>query len=133
MNLRRVHGKFILFYPYSFPENQRFRGSAGYVVDLDAPLEAEWCAGQEYKLEPAPDAKAATPIEHPIAARMIREHQAANPGQQAPVAPTPPDPPAQTEAPAATSASTASTTTNEDDDLRVPRPQRPAKPAAKAS
>ena len=32
------------------------RGREGYVVDLDAPFEEEWCKGQEFKLEPAPDA-----------------------------------------------------------------------------
>ena len=37
----------------------RYRGGAGYVVDLSAPMEAEWCAGQLHKLEDAP--KGATP------------------------------------------------------------------------
>jgi hypothetical protein len=49
------------------------RLAPGGIVDLDAPLEREWCKGQEYKLEPAPANSKATPIEHPAALRAIRK------------------------------------------------------------
>lgn len=76
-NFHKVRGNgCILVFPYTFPEHDRFRGSKGYVVDLDAPCEATWCKGQEHKLEPAPEAKAANPINHPLAVRAITAEKA---------------------------------------------------------
>ena len=61
----------VLNWPPSIEQQYPARGRIGYVVDLDAPLEREWCKGQEYKLAPAPDATAANPINNPVAARAI--------------------------------------------------------------
>lgn len=72
MNLQRVRKNCILMFPYGFPEAARYRGGAGYIVDLDAPREDVWCAGQLWKLEAAPDAKEASKLEHPQAVREIR-------------------------------------------------------------
>lgn len=85
MNLMKVRAnRCILVFPYDFPEHARIRGTRGYVVDLDAPCEAEWCKGQEHKLEPAPEATEATKIVHPQALALIRKEvarRAANPEQ----------------------------------------------------
>lgn len=53
-----------LFWPASLvgAANRDVRGGGGYVVDWTLPYEREWCAGQEYKLEPAPDDAQPTPI-----------------------------------------------------------------------
>lgn len=64
----------VLNWPLSIEQNHPPRGRKGYVVDLDAPLEREWCAGQEYKITPAPEATAANPITHPMAVRQIAAH-----------------------------------------------------------
>ena len=83
MNLKRVKVGRALHWPESFgPAEQRVRGLTGYVVDVDAPMEKDWLLGQEHKLEPAPDAKAAAAIEH---ARAVRELAAV----MQPVAPPP--------------------------------------------
>lgn len=72
MNLYRVKGnRTKLLWPPSLPSASQVRGEEGYVVDLDAPLEREWCAGQMHQLEPAPDAKAPTPITMPAALNAI--------------------------------------------------------------
>jgi hypothetical protein len=76
MNLQRVRKNMILVFPYGFPEVDRFRGKAGYIVDLDAPCEATWCKDQEFKFEPALDADKASPIVHPIAVRAVMAERA---------------------------------------------------------
>lgn len=63
-----------LYFPETFRDG-RYRGREGYVVDLDAPCEREWCRDQMHKLEPAPDAKAADEIKHPVALKRIREER----------------------------------------------------------
>lgn len=51
VDIRIVQTGYALLWPADvFPKARRHRGGAGYVVDLDAPLEREWCAGQERKL-----------------------------------------------------------------------------------
>jgi hypothetical protein len=73
MDLYRVKGNGCqLYFPETFSQDFRYRGSQGFVVDLDAPLEREWCAGQMHKLEPAPDATEAAPVTHPVAIRLIK-------------------------------------------------------------
>jgi hypothetical protein len=65
MKLMQVKGRWTLNWPVGVadPMDPR-RGPRGYVVDMDAPLERQWCAGQEYKLEPAPHGAKASPITH---------------------------------------------------------------------
>jgi len=65
----------ILYFPDSFPQQQRYRGSEGFVVNLNAPLEREWCAGQLHKLEAAPKGAQAAPVDDPIAIRLIKAEQ----------------------------------------------------------
>lgn len=73
MDLHKVQGNGCqLYFPAEFPQDTRYRGREGYIVDLDAPMEREWCAGQMHKLVPAPQAKEADPITHPIALRLIK-------------------------------------------------------------
>jgi hypothetical protein len=64
-----------LHWPENFTSaDDLYRGGEGYVVDLDAPHEAEWCAGMLHVLEPAPkDVTAATPIKNARALRMVNE------------------------------------------------------------
>lgn len=66
----------ILYFPDTFPQQQRYRGGEGYVVDLDAPLEREWCAGQMHKLEPAAKGAKAASIEDPVALRLQKNEVA---------------------------------------------------------
>ncbi len=55
MNLMQVLPDRALHWPEDLSgPAQRYRGGEGYVVDLDAPFEAEWCAGQLHKLTAAP-------------------------------------------------------------------------------
>lgn len=55
MNLKRVKKGEHLHWPPTIAEgDKRYRGGEGYVLDMDAPLEKQWCAGQLYKLEDAP-------------------------------------------------------------------------------
>lgn len=71
-NLHRVRGNgCVLHFPLSFDHPELVRGGQGYVVDLDAPLEAEWCKGQEYKLEPAPADAKPNAIIHPVARKLL--------------------------------------------------------------
>lgn len=79
MDLHKVRKNCILTFPYGFREQTRVRGMQGYVVDLDAPCEAEWCKDQEWKLAPAPEAKEAAKIVHPQALAMIRKELAKPP------------------------------------------------------
>lgn len=94
MNLQVViHGK-TLFWPdrYGWQEKQRVRGTAGYVVDLDAPMELGtygegnkavdgFCVGQEYKLRPAPEGAVVGEISNPLVLRELREFKRAQTGQ----------------------------------------------------
>jgi len=74
MDLQRVKGNGCqLYYPITFPEQTRYRGAEGYVVDLDAPGEREFCKGQEWKLEPAPDGSTPDAIRHPTAMKLGAE------------------------------------------------------------
>jgi hypothetical protein len=74
MNLMQVKGRWTLNWPVGIadPMDPR-RGPRGYVVDMDAPLERQWCAGQEYKLEPAPKGAKPSPIEHARALAALRD------------------------------------------------------------
>jgi len=63
-----------LHWPEGFyPEGESLRGLAGYVVDLDAPHEQEWCGGLLHVLEPAPIGAVASPLNLPRAKRMVTE------------------------------------------------------------
>jgi len=66
----------ILYFPDSFPQQQRYRGSEGFVVDLDEPLERDWCDGQMHKLEPAAKGAKAAPLEDPVAIRLQKAEAA---------------------------------------------------------
>lgn len=76
MNLMQVLPDRALHWPEELSgPAQRYRGGEGYVVDLDAPFESAWCAGQIHKLAPA---KAdATPSEITLRAALgaIAEHE----------------------------------------------------------
>lgn len=92
-NLMRVRGNgCVLYFPQSFQHPELLRGGRGLVVDMDAPFEREWCAGQEYKLEPAPADAVASPIRHPVARRLLAEWEAAHPEAVKPPAPPKPAP-----------------------------------------
>lgn len=65
------------------------RGSEGYIVDLDAPLESMFCGTQMRKLEPIKDG-APSPITNPLALRMIADAKAKIEAAKAPTpAPVP--------------------------------------------
>lgn len=51
----------------------RVRGEAGYVVDLSCGIESVWCEGQVSRLEPAPDATEASPIESAAAEQDMKD------------------------------------------------------------
>lgn len=58
MRVRETEGSGkTLFWPANLAgrASAEYRGRAGYVVDWTLPWERDWCKGQEYKLEPAPD------------------------------------------------------------------------------
>lgn len=81
MKLMQVKGRWILNWPpsilgtYEVPK----RGTAGYVVDMDAPLEASlFCKGQEYKLGAAPKGATASAVTHARAKQMLAEHAKKN-------------------------------------------------------
>lgn len=83
--LYRVKEGHNLTWPSGWPlgDKGRIRGRAGYVVDISAPFETDWCDGQQHKLEPAEPGDKATPHEHPRAVRMLRdlaEQDAPKPG-----------------------------------------------------
>lgn len=85
MNLHTVKAGKFLHWPAQFElNNSRFRGAAGYVVDLDAPLEREWCAGQTHKLEPSAKGLKATTITHGPALKALQAHLSPNKKPPAP-------------------------------------------------
>jgi hypothetical protein len=66
--------------------DNRYRGGTGYVVDMDAPREVAWCAGQAYKLRPAPDGAVASKIDFAPALRALKaEKEKPQAAAQAPV------------------------------------------------
>ncbi len=75
-DLRRVREGFYLQWPSNVAgaasATGRARGPAGYVVDLNAPLEREWCAGQMHKLEKAPRGSKVNSIDSCPSARRMR-------------------------------------------------------------
>ena len=80
MNLFVVIAQRSLLWPEDFPEDTRFRGGEGYVVDMDAPYEREWCITQEAKMRPAtPEEieKGMRPsmIDSPVALRAINAYK----------------------------------------------------------
>lgn len=83
MRLMKVREDRHLYYPNSFPRDEQYRGGPGYVVDLDAPLEASWCEGQEYKLVPADAGSKPSAIKCNHALRLLKEHAAKTSGAPA--------------------------------------------------
>lgn len=81
-DLRIVRPSKTLFWPdkYGWSEKDRVRGTPGYIVDLDAPLERDWCEGQLYKLAAAPAGSVPSEIKSPKAARDLREFEKAASG-----------------------------------------------------
>lgn len=79
----------VLYFPQTFQHPELLRGGRGYVVDLDAPCEREWCKGQEYKLEPAPAGAKPTPIVHRVAKDLILAAIAKDPSPAAIAKPEP--------------------------------------------
>lgn len=67
VNIKRVIAPFSLLWPTGLDAASKFRGAVGYVVDMDAPLEAVWCAGQEHKLEDAPPDAVADEVHNRVA------------------------------------------------------------------
>ena len=76
MDLRQVKPSEHLLWPQSVAgQDTSYRGGAGYVVDLSAPLEREWCVGQMHKLAPAGDGvTAASAITNGNALRLVKSH-----------------------------------------------------------
>lgn len=74
MNLMRVKGGHgcLLTWPIALEAGERVRGLPGYVVDMDMPLEKEWCAGQMHKLEPAPEGSVPTEIVNRSAQKAMK-------------------------------------------------------------
>lgn len=74
VDLRRVKKGKVLHWPPGFaPDDARIRLREGEVMDYDQPFEADWCEGQEYKLEPAgKDDPKPAPITLPQAVRKLR-------------------------------------------------------------
>lgn len=92
MKLMQVKGEWILNWPplvlgsYEVPK----RGTRGYVVDFDAPLEASlFCKGQEYKLEPAPKGAKPDELANSKARMMVAEWARKNAPKGEPVAAKP--------------------------------------------
>lgn len=86
MKLMQVKGRWTLNWPVGVadPMDPR-RGARGYVVDMDVPLERQWCSGQEYKLEPAPHGAKPSPIVHARALAALRDWERKNaPTKEAP-------------------------------------------------
>jgi hypothetical protein len=94
VNLKVVIPGKTLFWPdrYGWQEKQRVRGVAGYVVDLDAPMELGhygegnkavdgFCVGQEYKLADAPPGSKVGDIVNPLVLRDLRELARAKAGE----------------------------------------------------
>lgn len=83
MELKRVKKGEHLHWPTTVADGEkRYRGGEGYVVDMDAALEREWCAGQLYKLEDAPNSALPSEIALPnaLGARKLAEAKHAKPG-----------------------------------------------------
>ena len=78
MDLRQVKQHEHLLWPQSVAgQDAIYRGGSGYVVDMSAPLEREWCAEQMHKLAPAGDGvTAASAITNGNALRLIKDHAA---------------------------------------------------------
>ena len=75
--MRVISGGFYLHWPEHMPGENRLRGTGGYVVDLDAPLESEWCGMQMHKLEEAPEGSVPDPITHVPALAALDRWRAA--------------------------------------------------------
>lgn len=69
--LMQVREHCILVWPNSFESDSPYRGGEGYVVDLDAPCESDWCGWQAEKLEPARKGAEADEIKHQRARMKI--------------------------------------------------------------
>ncbi len=83
MNLKRVKKGAHLHWPTTIADGtKRYRGGEGYVLDMDAALEREWCAGQLYKLEDAPAGSVPSEITlaNALGARKLAESKKAKPG-----------------------------------------------------
>lgn len=79
---KRVRSGGHVYWPETFGR-KTYRGGEGYVIDSAIELEREWCKGQEFRLEDAPDATAATPFDHPRALHAIAAlEQAKNPAPE---------------------------------------------------
>lgn len=82
----RVKARKTLFWPASLVgrANTDARGVHGYIVDWSLPHERDWCAGQEYKLEPAEDSAIPDPVEMKQAVRFLRSLKPAEPPKTMP-------------------------------------------------
>jgi hypothetical protein len=96
MNLQQVKPGFVLTLPHAMwaQSDTNVRAKAGEIVDIDVPGEAELIAGQQYKLQPAPDGSAPTlsAVKIPRIALFLRDAAAKAPAaapatQLAPAAP----------------------------------------------
>lgn len=77
MDFWKVRGNgCVLYFPRTLPQSDLLRGGKGYVVNMNAPCEREWCAGQEWKLEPAPEATEADRITNRAALAEIAKAKA---------------------------------------------------------
>lgn len=126
MNLQQVKSPFVLTLPMAmWPQSDtNVRAKPGDVIDIDVPGEAELIAGQEYKLQPAPEGATptASAVKIPRIAMFLRDAAAK--------APAPP--PAAQAAPAAAPAPQASEPAPEAKPKAGPAPRAPARPGGQS-
>lgn len=127
MNLQQVKSPFVLTLPMAmWPQSDtNVRAKPGDVIDIDVPGEAELIAGQEYKLQPAPEGATptASAVKIPRIAMFLRDAAAK--------APAPPAAQPAPAAPAAAPAPQAAEPAPEAKPKAGPAPRVPAQPAAR--
>lgn len=79
-----VRKGFYLQWPKSLGGNKCGRGGPGYVVDMTAPFEKDWCKGVMHMLEPAPKGATVDSIDVCPGARNLRRKALAEAKKPAP-------------------------------------------------
>lgn len=134
MNLQQVKSPFVLTLPMAmWPQSDtNVRAKPGDVIDIDVPGEAELIAGQEYKLQPAPEGATptASAVKIPRIAMFLRDAAAKAPAAAPASAATQQPAPA---APAAAPAPQAAEPAPEAKPKAGPAPRVPARPGGQPS
>lgn len=99
MNLHRVCPGKYLHWPPSIDKKDPLWLAPGGLLDLEDPFTQECVKGQEYKLEPAPDAQVATSVSHGRFDQLRREFEAKRAREAAAAAPAADGAPATPEKP----------------------------------